>query len=54
MTFEKISHKKVLLYDSLVEVGTGVPCFTEMSETPLKVLTVKNVKLNVPNAFELR
>ena len=54
MTFEKISHKKVLLYDSLVEVETGVPCFTELSETPLKVLTVKNVKLNVQNTFELR
>ena len=28
--------------------------FTKLSETPLKVLTVKNVKLNVQNAFELR
>ena len=30
----------------IVEVGTGVPCFTKLSETSLKVLTVKNVKLN--------
>ena len=36
------------------EVGTGVPCFTRLSETPLKVLTVKDVKLNVQNTFELR
>ena len=25
-----------------------------LSETPLKVLTVKNVKLNIQNTFELR
>ena len=37
-----------------MEVGTGVPYFTKLSETPLKVLTVKNVKLNVQNTFELR
>ena len=35
-------------------MGTGVPCFMKLSETPLKVLTVKNVKLNVQNTFELR
>ena len=34
-------------------MGTGVPCFTKLSETPLKVLTVKNVKLNVQNTFDL-
>ena len=28
-----------------MEVGTDVPCFTKLSETPLKVLTVKNVIL---------
>ena len=38
----------------IVEVGTGVPHFKKLSETPLKVLTVKNVKLNVQNTFELR
>ena len=26
----------------------------QMSETPLKVITVKNVKLNVQNTFEVR
>ena len=35
-------------------MGTGVLCFTKLSGTPLKVLTVKNVKLNVQNAFALR
>ena len=35
-------------------MGTGVPCFMKVSETPLKLLTVKNVKLNVQNTFELR
>ena len=32
-----------------MEEGTSVPCFTELSERPLKMLTVKNVKLNVQN-----
>ena len=41
-------------FAGIVEVGTGVPCFTKLSETPLKVLTVKNVKLNVQNTFGLR
>ena len=30
------------------------PVFTKLSETPLKVLTVKNLKLNVQNTYELR
>ena len=40
--------------EEIVEDGTGVPCFTKLPETPLKVVTVKNVKLNVQNTFELR
>ena len=36
-----------------MEEGTGVICFTKLSETPLKVLNVKNVKLNVQNTFSL-
>ena len=36
-----------------MEEGADVPCFTKLSETPLKVLTVKNVKLNVQNTLNL-
>ena len=38
----------------LMRESTGVPCFTKLSKTPsLKVLLVRNVKLNVQNTFEL-
>ena len=39
-------------FAGIVEEGTGVPCFTKLSETPLKVLTVK--KCQVQNTFALR
>ena len=41
-------------FNGLVEKGTGVPCFMKISKIPsLKVLPVKNVKLNVQNTFEV-
>ena len=32
---------------------SGVPCFIKLSETP-KLLTVKDVNLNLQNIFEIR
>ena len=41
-------------FAGIVEESTGVLCFTKLPETPLKMLTAKNVKLNVQNTFEFR
>ena len=42
-------------FAGLVEDGIGVPCLMKLSEIPsFKVLTLKNVTLNVQNTFELR